>query len=147
MSLDRFAKRMKRRAANVVFGANKIKRKTALAVDQALVLSTPVDTGTARSNWLVSLDAPREEPIPAYTPLENGDQSETANAKAAMAQGSGVIAQAKPNQAIYLTNNVEYIRPLNEGHSAQAPAGFVEEAVDAGHRAAKSTRLDTGKRT
>jgi len=146
MSFKRFAKRMKKRAANVVPGVNKIKRLVALAVDQALVLGTPVDTGTARSNWIVSLDTSQDEVRGAYVPLVDGDQSERVNAEAAMAQGKGVISQARPGQAIHLTNNLEYITPLNEGHSAQAPAGFVEEAVEAGHRVVERTRLDTGKR-
>lgn len=146
MSFDRFAKRMKQRAKNVVFGVNKVKKLTALAVDQALVLGTPVDTGTARSNWIVSLDVPNENTRDAYVPLIDGDQSETANAKEAIAQGKGAISQAKPEQAIYLTNNLGYIVALNEGHSAQAPAGFVEEAVDAGHRAAKIAPFNTGRK-
>jgi formaldehyde-activating enzyme involved in methanogenesis len=28
-----------------------------------------------------------------------------------------------------VSNNVPYINRLNEGHSAQAPAGFVQQAV------------------
>ncbi len=32
-------------------------------------------------------------------------------------------------------NNVEYIGALNRGHSKQAPAGFVEAAIDAARRA------------
>jgi len=147
MSFKRFAKRMKKRANNVPREVNKVKRQVALAVDQALVLGTPVDTGTARSNWIVALGASQNETRGAYVPLVDGDQSERANAEAAMAQGKGVISQAKPGQAIHLTNNLEYIMPLNEGHSAQAPAGFVEEAVDAGCRAVKHARFDTGKRT
>jgi hypothetical protein len=31
---------------------------------------------------------------------------------------------------VEITNNVEYIAKLNDGHSAQAPAGFIEAAVD-----------------
>lgn len=31
-------------------------------------------------------------------------------------------------------NNVEYIGALNRGHSSQAPAGFVEAALDAARR-------------
>lgn len=147
MSFERFAKRMKRRGANVPHEVNRIKRLTALAVDQALVLGTPVDTGTARSNWIVTLGTASNQTQGAFSPLSKGDMSESENARAAMAQGKSVISQAKPGQAIHLTNNLEYIMPLNEGHSAQAPAGFVEEAVDAGRQVVKRAQLNTGKRT
>ncbi len=145
MSLDAFARRMRKRANNVPLQVNKVKRRAALAVDQALVLGTPVDTGTARSNWIVSLDEATERTQEAYSPLEDGDMGETANAQAALAQGKDVIARAKPHQDIHLTNNLPYIVPLNEGSSAQAPAAFVEEAVDAGVKAARRTRIDTRK--
>lgn len=146
MSLERFAKRMKMRANNVPREVTKVKRLTALAIDQTLVLSTPVDKGTARSNWLVSLGDARKDTIEAYNELEDGDITETANAEAAMAQGKEVIAAAKPETDIHITNNLPYIVPLNEGHSAQAPAAFVEEAVDAGTKAARVARIDTGAR-
>ncbi len=146
MSLDRLARRMKMRANNVPREVNRVKRKAALAIDQAVVLGTPVDTGTARSNWVVTLDGPSDRTQEAYSKLVGGDIGETANAKAAMDQGKEVIARSKPEQDIHITNNLPYIVPLNEGSSAQAPAAFVEEAVDAGVKAAQRTKTDTGKR-
>jgi len=146
MSLERFGRNMKRRGRNVPREVNKVKRTAALAVDQALVLATPVDTGTARSNWQVSLDAPNDDTIEAYAQLIGGDQSEVVNAQEAMEQGKISIGKAKPGQEIHITNNLPYITALNEGHSAQAPAAFVEEAVEAGHGAAKIQKTDTGKR-
>jgi len=145
-SLSEFARRMSVRADNVPREVNKVKRQAALAVDQAVVLGTPVDTGTARSNWIVSLDEPTDRTQGAYVPLEGGDMGERSNAKAALAQGQGAIAQSQPEQDIHITNNLDYIVPLNEGSSAQAPAAFVEEAVNAGVNAVKRAKVDTGKR-
>jgi len=142
-SLEGFAKRMRMRANNAPHEVNRVKRNTALAVDQAVVLGTPVDTGTARSNWLVSTDAPKNDIIEAYDELVGGDMSESVNAQAALAQGKKVIQAATPGQDIHITNNLPYIVPLNEGSSAQAPAAFVEEAVNAGVQAARRTRIDT----
>jgi hypothetical protein len=85
--------------------------------------------------------------IKAYAPLVHGDMSETQNSAAALAQGKGVIAGAKPEQDIHITNNLDYIMDLNQGSSAQAPAAFVEEAVDAGVKAARATKINTGKRS
>ena len=137
---------MRMRGNNVPREVNKVKRQAGLAVDQAVVLGTPVDTGTARSNWIVSLGEADDRTRDAYVPLEGGDMGETGNAEAAMAQGKAAIAASKPNQDIHITNNLDYIMDLNEGSSAQAPAAFVEEAVDAGVAAAKRTKINTGKR-
>ena len=40
-----------------------------------------------------------------------------------------LIYEKKDNVA-YITNNVPYINKLNDGHSSQAPAHFVEAAID-----------------
>jgi hypothetical protein len=145
MSFERFSRRMLKRAANVPREANRVKRQVALAVDQAVVVGTPVDTGTARSNWIVSLGEAVDNVIEPYAPTSKGGVNETANARAAMAQGEKEIRQSKPEEAIHITNNVDYIEPLNQGHSAQAPAMFVESAVDAGVQAARNARINTGR--
>lgn len=91
-------------------------RTTILAVDAALVLNTPVDTGRARSNWIVSLNAPSVLVVdPNKTPDPNG-----------------IIASFKVTDTAYIANNLPYIRRLNEGSSQQAPAGFVDLAVQSG---------------
>lgn len=140
---------MRRRAANVPLEANRVARKVALAVDQTLVMGTPVDTGRARSSWIVALGEASDAVVEPYAPLPPGTDpgkfSETANAQAAMDQGQQAIGQKKPEQPVHITNNVEYIRPLNEGHSAQAPAMFVEAAIAEGVAAVKNERIDTGR--
>lgn len=145
MSFERFSRNMRRRGANVEREGNRVKREVALAVDQAVVVGTPVDTGTARSNWIVSLGHATDRVIPAYAPTTKGGIGETANARAALAQGEDKIKQSRPEEAVHITNNVEYIEPLNQGHSAQAPAMFVEAAVDAGAQAVRGARINTGR--
>lgn len=148
MSLERFARRMEIRARNVPREVGKIVRRVALAADQAVVLGTPVDIGRARSNWIVSLGSEVTEPIEPYSPIAPGTDpgkiSETGNAQAALAQGREQIAQRKSEQAIHITNNVPYIKPLNEGSSSQAPAMFVEAAVQQGIDAVAGARINTG---
>ena len=100
------------------------------------MLSTPVDTGRARSNWLPSLGGSRQGAIPPYAPLPQGRDpqkfGEQANAQAAINAARLTVGQrTKPDQDIYLTNNLHYINDLNNGNSVQAPAGFVQMAVEA----------------
>lgn len=133
--LHSFGRRMKVRASKVPNNVNRVVRQLSIVIDRELVMATPVDTGRARSNWIVSLQAPVTKEQQPYTPYAKGSKgggagaSEGANAQAAMEQGASVIAKRQPGQAIHITNNVPYIRRLNDGHSAQAPANFVKRAI------------------
>lgn len=140
-SLRQFARRIELRADSIVENVDRLVRQVALAVDQAVVFETPVDTGRARSNWLVSLVEPRQDEIPPYAPGRRLGKGESANAAAALAQGAAVIGMRRPGQDIVISNNVPYIGRLNEGSSAQAPANFVEAAVQSGASVVRGTRV------
>lgn len=129
MDLRQFEVRMKKLGSNVETNADKLMRKVALSVDSTLVSATPVDTGRARSNWVAELGGPA-----AFTnPPMSADE--------AMADAKAVIEQYKGGTDIHLTNNLPYIGALNDGHSAQAPAGFVQTAVLDGVAQIPGTKL------
>lgn len=87
---------------------------------------TPVDTGWARANWVPNIGEP-------LTGVVGTREAVTAGAQAA---GQAKLIRYKLGQGpIYLTNNVEYIKRLNAGHSKQAPAGFIQAAVARGIKA------------
>lgn len=113
-------------------------RRVAFAIDRALVMSTPVGNpdlwkrpapkgyvgGRARANWIPTLNTPSQ------VPSERKDK-----------QGSATIALLAPvaqkyrlGDTLWLSNSVPHIVPLNEGHSTQAPAGYVEMAIETGLR-------------
>lgn len=112
-----FGKRMGKRAEQVIDGANKAKRLAAMQLVVDLTYGTPVDTGRARSNWLVDLGTPPTETV------------EARGANSTIGAARAKVQDSKPSQTVYIANNVEYIGALNDGHSAQAAAGFVERAV------------------
>lgn len=100
-----------------------ISRKIALDVLSRVVLATPVDTGRARANWQAEVgSAPTTE-------LQTTDKG----GGSTISQGSANIAthEQTPFSEINIVNNLPYIGRLNDGSSTQAPAGFVESAVDA----------------
>lgn len=140
MNLNQFAARMRQQGANIETNGNKAKKQVALAVDQTVVIGTPVDTGRARSNWQVQAGAMPEGVKDAYAPGK-GANTVAQNTQAAIEQGKIAIQAASVEQEIHVTNNLAYIGKLNDGHSAQAPAGFVEEAVMNGIRTVRSVRL------
>lgn len=138
-SFKQFAIRMRGRGAKIPDRADRVTREVALAADRTVVRATPVDTGRARANWQATLGAPAVGTV---------DETPGKRASVASATGrnAGVIAQYKggtPGAAIFLTNNLPYIVPLNDGHSKQAPAGFVEKAVETVVSAARRARLIT----
>ncbi len=132
-SLRQFAVRIKGRAKAIPDRSDQIVREVALAADRTLVLNTPVDTGRARANWQVTLGTP------AAGTVDETTRGQTPRNAAVIAQYKG----GTPNAAIFNTNNLPYIVPLNNGHSKQQPAGFVERAVDSVIRAARRARLIT----
>lgn len=87
-------------------------------IHRDLVLETPVDTGRARSNWIVTSG---RESYSTREPLE---------VRSAQTVGQAEI-QATPQFAtIHIQNNLPYIARLNDGWSAQAPRGFVQTIVE-----------------
>lgn len=105
---------------------------TALAVHGDVTLNTPVDTSRARSNWWTETGSPS-------APVREADQG-----AASMAKVQAVTGQYEADQTIYISNDLPYIRRLNEGHSAQAPAGFVESAVQVGTQRGKEAAKNRG---
>lgn len=138
MDLKGLAKEMDRKARSIPVNVRNGLKRTVLAIDQVLVTSTPVDTGRARSNWIVG-SGPSTKAIDAYSKGEGGSTGGD-NANAALAQAKAFL-DANDISVIYISNNLEYIQYLNEGSSAQAPAGFIEAAVQAGIDAVRSMKV------
>jgi hypothetical protein len=98
----------------------------ALDIQANLQIDTPRDTGWARANWVPSIGAPHVE----YTHVQDPQPTQVASAVSEQAEAVGsLLGYTLEKGAIFTTNNVPYIIPLNEGHSPQAGAGFVQRAA------------------
>lgn len=128
-----FNDRLKKLGERIRHNARETLKATAFAIDQALVTSTPVDTGRARSNWIVSLGSPTNEVVETYGP--GG-----ASTQGALGQARDTLA-GYTDGSVYISNNVDYIGALNDGSSAQAPAGFIELAIETGVATVKKAQL------
>lgn len=88
-----------------------------------LVLETPVDTGRARFNWIVSQKNPDSSTKPAPA-------SRDAAVSRAIAEGGRIIADTVPYSLTFIQNNLPYISRLNEGWSSQQPASkYVDRII------------------
>ena len=121
MTLTDLGKKLNTLADNLPTNASTLVKKVAEDVHTHVVVYTPVKTGKARSNWLVTLREDSSDVIPTHG--VEGSISTTLN------EGRSVIQNAKKGDSIHIVNNVDYIGELNEGSSTQAPAGFVQSAV------------------
>lgn len=139
-SLGQFEKRMGRIGKGVLKNVEMTVRRAALAADNALVISTPKDTGRAAGNWVTSIGSPQLEEI-----IVGLDDNAGAAATAALAQGAGVISRWKVRMGpIFISNSVPYIEQLESGSSQQAPAGMTAFAIAAAERQLKKAKLLRG---
>jgi hypothetical protein len=99
--------------------------KITLDIIANLIETTPVDTGWARANWIPGLGLSDVPPAP--TPDERLAGSAEGAQSAAM---SSVISGYEFPGIIQIGNGVPYIGALNDGHSQQTPAGFVQRGIN-----------------
>ena len=88
-----------------------------------MVEATPMDTGRARSGWIMS-DAPTEEKPPVVKRRGGGLAPEFRAAIEANLRRAEALKLTQPD-IVYICNNVEYILALEAGWSVQAPTGFI----------------------
>lgn len=127
--LNKFSKRMKQIARRIEVNVDKGVVKLGSLIQQTVITATPVDTGRARGNWFASLGSPR---------LAADENSKDLTGAGRISSNDAIINSRGADQSIYITNNLPYIKRLNEGSSQQAPAGFVEKAVSTARRALRN---------
>lgn len=130
-SFDTISLVMNRRAKQMSRNVSRIVKAVAGSIDRNVVLDTPQDTGAATSNWLVSVDAPLTGVIPPYAPGMKLGKGFPGNTNAAIQQGKVAIGSfdIKINNAIFISNNIDYIGLLNDGRSIQTKPLFVQRSI------------------
>ena len=117
-----FAKFLQDVAKQVNLDVITVQKKLALDIYRDVIAGTPVDTGRAMNNWNLSIATPDRSVT---------EQGGVVNAVQTIKQTGalGELASLKPFQTVWISNNLPYIMELEEGHSRQAPNGWVERAV------------------
>lgn len=122
--------------------AGEVVGKVQLRCQQVLILANPVDTGFSRSQWTPSVGSPvaerRDRPQNKKSARTLAYQQQAENAAKARLIAAGYKVSLGP---AFLTNATSYIVPLNEGSSAQAPAKWVERALETAVRSFGGKRL------
>ena len=119
--------------------ANRMVQDAAAAFLEEVVARTPVDTGQAVSSWKVGLNyQPRG--TRTFSPGAKGSTA-SANRSAVLSSELPKIRNRRTGQTISVVNTAEYIERLNNGSSAQAPAGFIETAYIQSTRAIRRRKV------
>jgi len=94
---------------------NLVIKKSVFMLIERLIMTTPVDTGRCMAGWQISVDSESDAAPPPgdYPDVDTSKFSGLPNAK-----------------GIYnIENNVDYVLYLENGHSKQAPSGFIANGL------------------
>jgi len=108
VDLDKFAQKLGILKATVY-------QRMALEIWNGITKRCPVDTGRARSSFNLAIGAP-DPTVPP--PGKYGEPSQPN------------VTVIDGNEVVFITSNLDYIEPLENGHSQQAPGGMVFIAVN-----------------
>lgn len=106
---------------------------TMLIARQSVTNATPVATEHAASNWVLSIGAP----------FDGVDGSRDAVSYSAQQEGDARVREydiGRDGPRLFLRNNVFYLQFLDDGHSQQAPPGFVGMAISSAEFSAPESR-------
>ena len=114
-----FEHQLRRIEEDILRRQSQVVRKIAMDVFNNVIQMSPVDTGRFRGNWQVAT---------GEAPTGTVEMTDPSGATV-MAQVAGEVGQMEPGDVVYLVNNLPYARPLEDGHSQQAPGGMVALTV------------------
>lgn len=98
-------------------------RTAVLDLFRRLIQKTPRLTGRAAMNWNVQDGSPSDAVFDYDGPAGSAGS-------VAMSREEAAIEGAEAPGITWVANNLPYIEALNNGHSRQAPAGFVEVSLE-----------------
>jgi hypothetical protein len=111
-------------------------RKVCVDLSSKLIRQTPVETGRCRANWWPSID----------TPIQRADWDRfSPDGSSQVAEVEQVVGELQLGQRYVITNSLPYVESLNEGHSRQAPAGFVQALVSEAEHTASAAFAEVAR--
>lgn len=118
----------------------RIVKEVAKEILDTLVDNTPVDTSQALSNWQASVGGPIQTTRPAISVGSRGS-TRSISATATKAEGASKIQPFVLGAEIHITNNLPYIKGLNDGTISRQPSGFVQKSLLVGRDHLKQVKV------
>ncbi len=97
---------------------NLVLRGAAITTFNSIIKQSPVDTGRFRGNWQATINTPASGTI-GVVGVKTSDVDHPEQK----------LSGSELKDSLYLTNNLPYAEPLENGHSQQRPAGWVRTTV------------------
>lgn len=119
---DAFGKALSSFGKQVVEDHRKLCGVLALKAMDKLVTRSPVDRGFFRKSWVLDEDAPS-----GYVPPETDSGT---HGPPDLAKAAAVAEGCKPYPRLIVSNAAPYGERLADGHSPQAPEGWVDVVVE-----------------
>lgn len=94
-------------------------KRIGLKILRSLTVISPVKTGRFKANWIVGI---KKRVRSTTTSTDKGGGP-------TFAKGSPKINSKNLGDTIFISNNLPYAKALNDGSSQQAPANFVQSAI------------------
>ena len=132
-SFESLSRRIEQLGVDVVENSEDVAKRASFAALAGVVVATPVDEGTARSNWNAGLGKPD---------LSTKLESQNSQPPEIIDRGNARIKQYKESiNGIFISNNLNYIARLENGHSGQAPRGMLRHGVAAARQVIRKAKL------
>lgn len=109
---------------NLTAKIGKAQIKIAQELVKEIATRTPVDTGTAKANWITDCTGTEQGYNVLHMDAQNAEKRSIARAQ------SLKLDEVIKGGTVYVYSNVPYIQALENGHSKQAPAGMVRNSID-----------------
>lgn len=119
LNIDKFARLVELRSDVVL-------RKLGLDGYTGFAQRSPVAEGTFRANIRIAVEQPDLTTEPNLRMEVSGGQAVTPGE---ITKVLSALRTAKFGQTIFITNNLAYAQPLEDGHSGQAPNGMVSLTI------------------
>jgi hypothetical protein len=97
---------------------SRFRRVVVVRLFTMVIVTTPVDTGKLRDNWLPSINV-----------ADENDYDQVRGLDVSLAHVEDVAARLQGDDTAILRNNRPYAVAIERGHSAQAPQGMMDLSV------------------
>jgi len=133
---------LERFGGNLTKIVGQLQRRGVFIVFGDLVKGSPVDTGRFRASWVIGIGSKSEDVAPEGT---RGSKS-AAGAESMTRLAAVTPATVHGTEPVIISNNLPYATSLADGHSGQAPSGWVEAAVARAQRELDVYKVKEGER-
>jgi len=108
----------------------RVKRAVVLHVHAGVTKRTPVDTGRARGSWNVAINHVDSSTLPPVAAASGVSKALGGRGFKRYGAPRPAVGRIEAGDEVFVSNHLPYIAKLNDGSSKQAPAGFVQVAIE-----------------